>query len=161
VLKTTLAVDPSRTTAHGLLYFAEQFWIAAKATAKPEQRTPEHFRIPSFVAYYLAGHAIELALKAFLRADGRTLDQLKTIGHDIEKLADESKGSGFSLSDKARAVVRLIGGNYTAKRFEYIVTGVYTLPIWTDVEAAVEEVILESAKTAGSNLTVPESKNTR
>jgi hypothetical protein len=50
----------------------------------------------SSVAYHLAGHSIELALKSFLRARGSSLKSLRSIGHSLTKLVDEAEARGLA-----------------------------------------------------------------
>jgi HEPN domain-containing protein len=156
-MRSTLPDDPSRTTPQGLLHFAEEFWRSAQLVATPELKKPEFLQCPSFVGYYLAGHAVELSLKAFLRASGKTLEDLRSMGHNLSNCLDEATKLGFAISPKGAALVRSISPEYALKRFEYIVTGVYSLPKWLDIRVAVEEIIAESAKSARGNLRVPEA----
>ena len=105
------------TTPRGLLIFAEEFMRAAEAVEKlcPEDRLPR---------YYLFGHTLELALKAFLLAEGVSLDDLKRkFGHDLLRLAKEANSLGLdraeTISSIDFAVIRIINIDYLTKRFEY------------------------------------------
>ncbi len=39
------------------------------------------------VKYYLVLHALELALKSIIRKNGKTVEEIKNYGHDIEPLS--------------------------------------------------------------------------
>jgi hypothetical protein len=47
----------------------------------------------------LAGHSLELALKAYLLHAGRSERELKDIGHDLAKAWEHCKQSGLNLKD--------------------------------------------------------------
>ncbi|EAR22125.1 hypothetical protein [Nitrococcus mobilis] len=83
-------------------------------------------------AYYLAGHGLEVVLKAYLRSCGRSLKALRPIGHDIEKAADEAAAQGleqhYQFSPEDRAAIASLNTYYKAKHFEYRVTGYKSLP---------------------------------
>ena len=71
-----------RTTAFGLWRYAKEFFEAAKKIQEPSNSIQQKISIP---AYYLLGHSIELSLKAFLKAQGFTIEKLKNkYGHDLE-----------------------------------------------------------------------------
>ena len=153
--KAVTPIDPSRTTPQGLLHQAREFWRAATLIAAAEKSAPEFLQSPPFVACYLAGHCFELALKAHLRASGMHLDKLQRIGHNLANALQHATDSGLVLSPKAISVLLSLNESYATKRFEYIVTGVYSVPIWPEMTRAVDEVLAKTAIAAAGNLSVP------
>ena len=106
---------------------------------------------PSFPIYYLFLHAIELALKAYLRqVDAVTMAELcQEYGHNISKLmkkaTDENLRSHCSLNETQMGVLDALSDIYSKKDFEYFRLGVYSLPpIRLVAEAA--DVLVENIK---------------
>jgi hypothetical protein len=77
------------------------------------------------VQHYLFAHAIELALKAFLRASGLSMKLLgtKEYGHNLARLLSEAESrdllAAVSLKPEHRAEIRRADGYYSEKLFEY------------------------------------------
>jgi hypothetical protein len=84
--------------------------------------------------YYLYGHAIELTLKAFLRAKGLTARELsfKPWRHDLLKLWEGCFERGFTLDLPTRleagAVIDLLAPYAATYEFRYVQVGAQTLP---------------------------------
>lgn len=125
----------------GLNNYAKEFLDTAIYLAKNPKYS---FKSPT---YYLASHAIELSLKAYLMANDISLQQLKSeYGHDLAKLYEKSKEFGFNRQmeqlgsdpESFAHVIDLINPYYCSKEFEYIKTGFQTLPTI--------EILIKSAK---------------
>lgn len=72
----------------------------------------------SSATYYLLGHSAELMLKAFLYKHEQTITHLRTLNHDLEKLAACARDVG--LPKKVRLdQIRRLAGAYKEKSFEY------------------------------------------
>ena len=103
----------------------------------------------SHPAYYLTGHGIEEALKAFLRAQGQSLKDLRYIGHDLDDALGVAIALGiegicaFDAHDKAK--IGLLNRYYKEKYFEYRVTGFKSLPQIQDL-LSLGQRILEAIK---------------
>lgn len=75
----------------------------------------------SIPAYFLVGHSIELALKAFLRAKGVSVYDLRSTeyGHNLESLVRESRrrklGIAVRLTKADIAGVLLLNQSYRPK----------------------------------------------
>ena len=128
-----------RTSALGLWRYAHEFWQAAEAV---------HAKFPGKVfvpALYLYSHAVELALKAFLRSQGRTLEQLKALGHNLEAALKAAEDTGLctfmKLSADDRPALELINLYYRAKELEYIVTGVKRYPTNQSLRNCAEAIL--------------------
>ena len=107
---------------------------------------------PSSVIYYIFLHAIELALKSYLRqVKAVTLKELRgrAFGHDISRLIDVALANGIcaycSLKQIHIDAVCCLSPLYKDKRFEYFRLGLITLPqieILTDAA----DVIIDGIK---------------
>ncbi|HEX3536436.1 MAG TPA: hypothetical protein VHU15_06685 [Stellaceae bacterium] len=97
--------------------------------------------------YYLYSHAIELTLKAFLRARGVSAAKLRNrelFGHSLQKLWNECLARDIML-DAAPSlviaeVVSLLDPYATSYEFRYIRTGFKTLPSLPDIRSAAENL---------------------
>lgn len=111
--------DPMR-----LLHCSEKFLRAlwALERADPEVAFVEH----SPVYDYLLGHALELSLKAFLAAHGRTEGYLHKVGHDLEAALGFGKELGITrhvlVSTKEELALVALNRVYEAKHLEYLHT---------------------------------------
>jgi hypothetical protein len=97
--------------------------------------------------YYLYSHAIELALKSFLRAK-----KAEPWGHDLLKLWNECFRHGLTLDPHIHlitgAVIDLLAPYATSYEFRYIQTGFKMLPTLDAVREAAEalqKVIMPTA----------------
>ena len=97
-----------------LFSLAGEFFEAARVLqARPRVRIGY-----SSVIYYLLGHSAELFLKAFLYKHGRTINDLKRINHDLQKLADLAREAGLPETVKLEKTLRL-SATYKEKSLEY------------------------------------------
>jgi HEPN domain-containing protein len=97
---------PEILIAGDFLERAEEFLRACRALPK---RTP-----PDWPRYFMACHAVELALKAFLAARGRSVDELaKGFGHDLKKLLDEAMSEGLTIGVLARGELEQLNEAHT------------------------------------------------
>jgi hypothetical protein len=115
-----------RTTGMGLWTDARQMLAAARIVSA------ESSLANSNPVYYLAGHGIEEAFKAFLRSRGQSINGLKNIGHNLDHALGAAISHGFenlcALSIQDKAMIGQLNGYYKAKHFEYRVTGYQSLP---------------------------------
>lgn len=82
---TSPVTDDERTSSVGLWHFAQSYVQAADHLAAALDGGSVRLRFDDPV-YYLYGHGSELALKAYLRARGLGLTDLKKIGHGCTAL---------------------------------------------------------------------------
>ena len=137
--------DDDRTTGMGLWTDSKQMLSAAKLVlANPGMST-------SSPVYYLICHGIEVGLKAFLRAKGLTLSELRNIGHNLDHALGTAITLGFEdlcpLSAQDKIIIGHVNNYYKAKHFEYRVTGYVTLSP-PEVLLDVAERILKSVAIA-------------
>jgi hypothetical protein len=96
---------------------------------------------------YLLSHGVELALKAYLRAQGLNLTALRRIGHDLTRCLQEAERAGLDqwvrLEDSDRTLVDWINVYYGSKDFEYVNTqGLKTLPDVGSVESTLAKLVV-------------------
>jgi len=135
------ADEEDRTTAIGLARYAYEYLDAAVLVDEHHGTRPGHEFISPIPAYYLASHAIELTLKAFLRHRGVPVRQLRSsryYGHDLRACYRKAKELGLSdifkvRSDDLRALWLLIQLN-EKHELRYIRTGAKRFPSWAIVE---------------------------
>lgn len=77
----------------------------------------------------LLAHAIELYIKAFLRLQGLSVEDLKTsFGHDFRRLVGEAQARGLHFDDEDKEVAVILTEQESIRRSRYIETGYYTRP---------------------------------
>jgi hypothetical protein len=135
-----------RTPSSGLWSFANEYYRAALLV----QVRGESVLAYTTVHYYLVCHSIELVLKAFLRAKGYWIQNLRDqFGHDLELALTEARKQGLgefcSVSDEFVEHLRRANFYYRLKDFEYIVAGVMHLPS-LDVLLTGTGVLVEGTK---------------
>jgi hypothetical protein len=114
-----IAEDEARTTPTGIFNTAISYWKAADALAGLALKTPRNHAPVRFLYF----HALELYLKAYLRADGYTLKRLEGIGHSFTELTKRAPVSGLKLAEDDIELMRAIGNSDMVIRARYIRTG--------------------------------------
>lgn len=135
------------TAPLGSLRLASEYLAAATRVLPPPTTDLEAFRMKiSFPAYFLAGHSIELSLKAFLLGRGTTKEELRSrkFGHKLDALLVEARrrrlGNEVKLPrDEAGAIVEL-NYCYSGKELEYVETGYRRLPSYALVYRAADRL---------------------
>jgi len=90
-----------------------------------------------FPGYALIGQAIELYLKAYLRAKGQSVDDLKSVGHDLKLAFETAEKFGLSqwlqIETNERETLEKLSLVYQSKDFHYKNQGSWELPFpnWT------------------------------
>jgi len=83
-------------------------------------------------AYYLLGHGLELAFKAFLLTKHQTLQQTRSLNHNLVTALDACQAEGLSnivqLVPEDVSHIEQLNSLYNAKELEYIVTGARRVP---------------------------------
>jgi hypothetical protein len=93
-----LRQEEQRTSAIGLCLQAESFLKAAEFTWKAKESRELEIRFDDPVIFLLS-HGIELTLKAWLRASGATLGDLKKHGHDLARLYKACKRTYLPIDE--------------------------------------------------------------
>jgi hypothetical protein len=110
----TLASPVAENTPTGQLRLAGEFLTAA------ETAVSQHL-VAIRPTYWLASHAMELTLKAFLLAKGRSENELKGrgVGHNIERLMNMAVRSGLRMPAEVVEVFRGVSGAHKIFYFRY------------------------------------------
>jgi hypothetical protein len=119
-----VTVSDDRTTATGLFNTARSYWRSAEELDALQVEV-SHREAP---VTFLFCHAIELYLKAFLRGAGKTIADLKKVGHRVADLAALATASGLSLEPEHSEILSHIDDTDVAIEARYIVTGFKTRP---------------------------------
>ena len=132
--------DEGRTTSLGLLNFSNNYFQAYEIIRKEGS-----IKWPSPVMVYMFCHGVELLFKAFLRNKGKTVNELKGIGHDLENIIKACGAFNCNKLDVFTkinwGVVSLLNQQYKNKEFEYSLTGFKQLPSESDVNATLENMV--------------------
>lgn len=129
----------SRTSSFGMLRYAHQYQKAA-LLVHDAKADGEHFA----PAHMLIGQSIELSLKAFLRARGMKLPELKALGHNLERTLDCARAYKLrrvvNLGDDLENCIRDFSSPYADGGFRYIRNGTVTVPSWFLLSAIAVEL---------------------
>ncbi len=135
--KKTKTID--RTSAPGLLRSAREFMDAALIVH--ERRG----NVPFSPVYFLYGHAIELALKAFLRLHGYSMERIDEIGHNLESLVAEAHRFDLltiiPMSSVHLEAISSLNPYYRGKELEYIDAGQKWHPSLPDLQSCCRTLV--------------------
>ena len=114
-----------RTTAVGLYHYGHSYHEAARALSQAKFRATH----PDAPLTYLYFHAIELFLKAYLRANGHTVADLeRRFGHNIERMRKRACELGFDFQDEDLEVLSYMEQTPIVMNSRYISTGYFQRP---------------------------------
>jgi len=113
-----------RTSAVGLFNFARSYWQSAEHLNAANLKVSH----PSAPVTFLFCHAIELYLKAYLRGAGKSVAELKQIGHRVANLAKAAVSTGLKIEPEQSEVLSHIDDDDIAIEARYIVTGFKRVP---------------------------------
>jgi hypothetical protein len=114
-----IAENDLRTTPRGIFWTAEAYWEAARVVDAAKMKATRH-RSPIRFLYY---HALELYLKAYLRAKGCTVQDLYGMGHRYKALLEAAKGFGLKVQAEDASLLTSLGMGDAWIRARYIRTG--------------------------------------
>jgi len=146
---TTSRTAPSvndRSPPISIFLSGEAFLNAARHThrAYSDRSLKLRFEMPIF---YLYSHAIELTMKAFLRARGVSAVKLKDpkrFGHSLQNLWNECLAHELVVDPAPQVVIEgvvsLLEPYATSYEFRYIRTGLKEFPSLEDVRLAAEKL---------------------
>ena len=116
------------------IHFAElgkEFAGAANILYKVCQDQHVH---PSWPIHFVTCQALELYLKAFLRAKGVSLDDLRDrrkFGHDLHRALREAKQKGLNkvvtITEDEEHVIKILNAHYKTRDFQYKSSGEFIL----------------------------------
>jgi hypothetical protein len=138
--------DPARTRPIGMLRYAIEFYAAALATDDAIGAMDGYEITAPTPVNYLIGHAIELGLKAYLLHRGRSLADIKFMGHRLCLAYNEARKDGLDAHFQPEAedvsVLDALDTLYSDKQFEYIETGCKTFPVFGPLQHFARELLL-------------------
>lgn len=94
--------------------------------------------------YYLYCHAIELALKGYLRAHGVTLDELKGLRHRLQPLLKRARTHGLDQGTPTKGYIDLtaaLDAYIKEHEFRYVITSLKRLPMLNALRDATERLL--------------------
>jgi hypothetical protein len=139
--------DPARTTPVGMLRYAIEFYAAAIAADRAIGSTGGYEITAPMPVNYLMGHSIELGLKAYLLHAGRSLDDIKSIGHRLRLAYSEGQKAGLDAHFQPDiTVLDTLDALYSDKQFEYIETGIKAFPVFGPLQRLARELLLGMTK---------------
>jgi hypothetical protein len=134
-----IAEDEARTTSVGLFNRAEAYWLSATALWEAKVKHG-HAHSPVGSLYYFA---IELYLKAFLRQNGHTVEELsdgKRFGHKTDVLSARAKKLGLAFDENDKELFEIMGTSDVVIRSRYIRTGAARWPTFETLNATCENL---------------------
>ena len=94
---------------------------------------------------FLVAHAIELALKAYLRDQRLTVKELQRMSHDLSDCwrvaTDNGIGAHVTLTQEELGILRLIGDLHASTQLRYIRTGFKDLPVFGPLEQLARKLL--------------------
>lgn len=142
--------DNERTSALGLFNTARSYWRSAEHLNAANLKVTH----PQAPVTFLFCHAIELYLKAYLRGMGKTVAELKNIGHRVNRLAKAAANSGLMIDQERMEILAHIDDADVAIEARYIVTGFKRLPT-NEALSGSAEYLDQTVSTALSNKGIP------
>ena len=86
---------------------------------------------PFWPTYFVACQALELYFKAFLRAKGMSLEDLKQVGHDLQRAFRKANELGFGkvvgVTGEVEKTISMLSPIYLKRDFQYKGSGEWTL----------------------------------
>jgi hypothetical protein len=137
-----------RTNALGLFNTARSYWRSAEYLNEGGLKVTH----PQAPVTFLYCHAIELYLKAFLRGDGKSIADLKKLGHRVAVLAGVAIENGLPLAPEHREILSHIDDADVPIEARYIVTGFKDRPTndgLSSVSESLDKTVGEALAKAG------------
>lgn len=142
-------------SAAGYARYAKEFLDAALAADDVIGHRPGFEIIAPIPVMYLVGHSIELILKAYLISAHVKENQLRNIGHDLEKAYKKAKELGLNsyiVLDKGDIeVLEVLNVLYKSKQLNYLVTGPKTFPVFGPLQTLCEKLLTVISPLVGYN----------
>ena len=140
--RASTTVVAARSTPHGFWRFAANYLLAARAVEPHLSENGQLF----FPLLQLYATSIELSIKAFLLQRGRTLDEVKALGHRLSKalaLARRHRmGRWVKLTRQEEHAIRALDIIYSSHQLRYIVSGSTKVPHVVELARATRDLVL-------------------
>lgn len=106
--------ESAGATPYGIFLLADDYLSAAKLAFRDPRIGTGPVRLMTY-------HAAELFLKTYMRSAGETVDALRALGHDLEKMVVRAKSLGLKLPARILAQSRKLAANNDYVRARYVV----------------------------------------
>lgn len=106
--------ESAGATPYGIFLLADDYLSAAKLAFGDPKIGTGPVRLMSY-------HAAELFLKTYMRSAGETVDALRALGHDLERMVVRAKALGLKLPAQILAQSRKLTANNDYVRARYVV----------------------------------------
>ncbi len=137
--------EDDRTSAIGLARYARDYFDAALAADDKIGHRKGYERVAPAPVMFLVAQSIELALKAYLRAEGLSVDQLLMIGHNLVECWRAATDNGIeahvALTKDDLEVLALISDLHTSTQLRYIQTGFKRFPVFGPLEELAKKLL--------------------
>jgi len=147
--------DPEKTTPAGLLKYAQEFYLAARAADHELGIRPGFEIVAPIPVMYLTAHSIELSLKSYLLHHRVSLQELRgrVLGHDLEKCMQRARNIGLDgileLKEPELNGLVVLNKLYCTKQLNYIVTGMKTFPVYGPIQTLSKRLLESVGKHVG------------
>ena len=135
--------DDDRTSAIGLARYAREYFDAAIAADNAIGKGYKIHAPPPVM--FLVAHSIELALKAYLRDQGLSVDDLRERGHRLEECWQLAIKHGVEdhvqLTKEDLSVLQLISDLHASTELRYIQTGFKRLPVFGPLQQLARKLL--------------------
>ncbi len=92
--------------------------------------------------FHLISHALELAFKAFLCANGLTLRHLRSIGHNLNRCLEIAEQNGLNiLNNDEKEIITRLNKYFCKKEFEYEQMNYKGLPLPEECEKIAKKLL--------------------
>jgi hypothetical protein len=134
-----------RTSEIGLARYAREYYDAAIAADNVIGHRKGYEIVAPAPVMFLIAHAIELALKAYLRWKGVDLGGLKKVRHNLEACwaaaCEHGVTEHVSLTDEELGILRLISDLHSSTELRYIQTGYKQFPVFGPLQQMSAKVL--------------------
>ncbi len=133
------------TTAIGLARYAREYFDAAKAADDVIGNRSGYELVAPPPVMFLTTHAIELAFKAYLLHSGKTISELKEIGHNLWVLwtncSNNKINEILNLDVIDLELLKLISELHLSNELRYIATGYKTFPVFGPLQKLASKIL--------------------
>lgn len=137
----------NRTTPIGLVNYAKDFFDCAIIADEHMGQQPGYEIIAPIPVMYLAGHSIELCLKAYLLFKEVPYIDLKSkkYGHDLTICLDKANELGLCaqvyLTDGEYIALSALNNLYSTTELSYIKTGEKEFPVFGPIQSVCSKLL--------------------
>jgi hypothetical protein len=144
--------DESRTTPLGVWRYALSYLRAAQTL---DDADPNPW-VPSNVTHQCVCQGIELAYKSYLLASGKTVDDLRAVGHSMIRCKNAAVELGFPApTADHREALEMMDSYYREHEFRYIVTGTKHYPVLGRLLGVGRQILFDAAPAVAQTLGEP------